>query len=467
MFMRSSLTLSSFAMIIAACSSSTGDGIDGAGANSGSVGGAGGNGSSLGGDGNNAGNGASLGGDGNNGGNGSSLGGDGNNAGAGGSGASGAGVSTGGDWGSTVGGGTSVCQPLTSTGKPQPPVILFQVDITNSMTKTPASAGGQTKWEATQAALKAVLPQLPQDWLVGMTFFNKPGPQNGGCYDGAQFPLVAPAPLSQNVTAIDSAIDGITLQPRVDTWTPTLNAWQYAFGYITGTWPNSDQYAGSHKYIVFVTDGVPTVNRDGCNSGTSTPGNTCAVACIVQSEYDYFIQTIADTGVPNGIQTFFIGVVGSEDAQGAPYDPRQMLSQLAFVGGTAPSGSTQASCAAATAGNYCHIDLTGASNFSTALQNAVQYTVGNSITKSCDFNVPTPPSNRYYVDLQHTTVTYTSSSGSQTLTAASSSACTDGDFYVDDPNTASKLTLCSTMCTQLNADADAQVTVTFECTPIG
>ncbi len=280
---------------------------------------------------------------------------------------------------------------------------------------------------------------------------------------------MAPAPLSQNLTAINTAINGITLQANVDTWTPTLNAWQYAFSYITSNWPNSDQYADSHKYIVFMTDGVPTVNRDGCNSGTSTAGNTCSVACIVQSEYDFFVQTIAGAGVPNGIQTFFMGVPGSDEAQGAPYDPRAMLSELAYAGGTAPAGSTAASCAAATAAaaNYCHIDLTTAANFGTALQNAVQYTVGNSITKSCVFNVPTPPSNQYYVDLPHTTVTYTSGTNSQTLSPASSSNCTDGDFYTDDPNVATKLTLCPTMCTQLNADADAQVTVTFECSKIG
>ena len=478
MLMRSSLTLSSLTMVIAACSSSTGEGIDGS--NSGSQGGAfyssqggafyssqggafyssqggafwnvGGNGGS--GNGSNAG-------DGNNAGTGNSAA-SGNN---GGTGASISGQSTGGDWGSSTAGdtSTSACQPLTSTGKQLPPVIMFQIDITNSMTNTTPTTGNQSKWQATQSALEAVLPQLPQDWVVGMTFFNKPAPQNGGCYDGTQFTLVAPAPLSQNLTAIDNAINGITLQASVATWTPTLNAWQYAFNYIVGNWPNSDQYASAHKYIVFMTDGVPTVDRDGCTSG-----NSCTVACVSLSEYDYFIQTIADTGVPNGIETFFIGVPGSEEAQGAPYDPRQMLSQLAYAGGTAPAGSTQASCAAATAGNYCHIDLTTSSNFSSALENAVQYTVGNSVTKSCVFNVPTPPSNQYYVDLAHTTVIYTAGDGTtQTLNAASSSDCTSGDFYTDDPTTATTLTLCPAMCAQLNADANAQVTVTFECTKIG
>ncbi len=425
MLMRSSLALSSLSMIIAACSSSTGNGLDSSsnssqgGAFYSSQGGAfwnvGGNGATQAGSGNNAGNGNNAG-DGNNAGTGNSAA-SGNN---GGTGASNSGQSTGGVWGSA--GGSSVCQPLTTTGQQEPPVIMFQIDITNSMTDTTPTTGNQSKWQATQSALEAVLPQLPQDWVVGMTFFNKPAPQNGGCYDGTQFPLVAPAPLSQNLTAIDNAINGITLQASVATWTPTLNAWQYAFTYITGNWPNSGQYASSNKYIVFMTDGVPTVNRDGCTSG-----NSCPDACVSLSEYDYFIQTIASTGVPSGIETFFIGVPGSEDAQGAPYDPRQMLSQLAYAGGTAPAGSTQASCAAATAGNYCHIDLTASSDFSSALENAVQYTVGNSVTKSCVFTVPTPPSNEYYVDLAHTTVTYTSSAGSQTLQAASSSACTDGD----------------------------------------
>jgi hypothetical protein len=447
MFLRSCVTLSSLTLIIAACSSKSDEGAGGSGADTGSN--VGGTGASMGGAG-------YVGGDG--------YGGDGSNAGAGnsdgngGTGASGADSSTGGLWG-TAGGDSSVCQPTSTTGQQLPPVIMFQVDITNSMTQTTPTTGNRTKWQATQAALEAVLPQLPQDWLVGMTFFNKPS----GCYDASLFPTVAPAPLSQNTTALNNAINGITLQASVATWTPTLNAWQHAFDYITSNWPNADQYKTAHKYIVFMTDGVPTVDRDGC-----TNGNSCSVACIALDEYNFFIQTIASTGKPNGIQTFFLGVPGSDDAQGAPYVPRAMLSQLAFAGGTAPSGSTLASCAAATAGNYCHVDLTTAPDFTAALKDAVQYTVGNSIQKSCDFTVPTPPSNKYYVDLSHTTVVYTAGDGStKTLTPAASSDCTSGDFYTDNPNSASKLTLCPALCTQLNADANATVTVTFDCIPIG
>ena len=462
MFKRTSAALSSLSLIVVACSSSSNNGVEGSGNSS--QGGTYGN---IGGTGNNAGNGNTAA-NGNNAGSGNTAA-DGNNAGSGnigngGDGGSGAGANsdTGGIWGGTAG-GSSVCQPLTSTGQQEPPVIMFQIDITNSMTNVTPTTGNQSKWQATQAALEAVLPELPQDWVVGMTFFNKPAPQNGGCYDGTQFPLVVPAALSQNLTAINAAINGITLQASVATWTPTLNAWQYAFNYITGTWPNSDQYATSHKYIVFMTDGVPTVNRDGCTSG-----NSCPDACVSQSEYDYFVQTITDTtAASNGAETFFIGVPGSDEAQGAPYDPRDMLSELAFAGGTAPAGSTAASCAAATPGNYCHIDLTTTADFSSALESAIKYTVGNSVTKSCVFNVPTPPADKYFVDLAHTEVDYISSAGTQKLQAASSSDCTDGDFYTDSPTNATTLTLCPTMCTQLNADASAQVTVTFACSIIG
>jgi hypothetical protein len=340
-----------------------------------------------------------------------------------------------------------------------PPVIEFQVDITNSMTKKTATTGSLNKWQATQQALNSVLPKLDQNWLVGITFFNKPGPQDTGCYKGEQ--RIDIAPLTTNLASITSAINGISLDPNTDTWTPTLNAWQFAFDYVTGQWPARGQYASSNKYIVFMTDGVPTVNRDGCKTGSS-----CTSRCIAQSEYDFFVSVVEGAGVPNGVKTFFIGVPGSEEAQGAPYDPRAMLSQMAIAGGTAPAGCTAASAAA---GQYCHIDLTQAADFTSALANAIEYTVGAQVKPQCDFDIPKPSDSATYIDLGYTTVDFLSSDAAQPqrLVRATDANCADGQYYFNDPNKPTQLKLCPTMCDQLGQTTSGSVQVNFECIRIG
>lgn len=336
-----------------------------------------------------------------------------------------------------------------------PPAIEFQVDITNSMTESTKTTGGMTKWEATQAALNDVLPRLPQDWLVGITFFNKPA---NTCYSGTQ--AVDIAPLSGNVQAILSAINGIKLDPRVSAWTPTMNAWMFAFGYLIDSWPTRAQYPNSKKYIVLMTDGVPTVNRDGC-----TTGNSCNSACVAQNEYDYFIQYIGDMGKAGGIETFFIGVPGSEAAQGAPYDPRTMLSKLAIAGGSAPAGCVPD----ANTGKYCHIDLTQAADMKKALADAIQYTVGDQIKPTCDFDIPKPAGADSYVNLNYTSVEYISETGAapQSLKRATGADCTDGQYYYNDATKPTQLKLCPTLCDALGATTTGSVQITFSCTQIG
>jgi hypothetical protein len=454
MRLNKNLVLSGIALIILACSSKSTDGSD-----DDSNGGVGGSHPGQGGNGaNNAGgvggsstdnsvatgNSGNLGGSGNPGNTGGSNGSQGGNAGSG---------NQAGENG--VGGSCSVKSVRAVL---TPPAIEFQVDITNSMTQTTNTTNGMTKWQATQAALANVLPKLPQDWLVGITFFNKPAPKDGGCYQGTQ--RVDIGPLAGNLQQLLDAINGINLSPNVESWTPTLNAWMFAFDYITGLWPARTQYANSHKYIVLMTDGVPTVNHDGCTTGTA-----CQVACIAQSEYDYFISYISSLGMPNGVETFFIGVPGSESAQGAPYDPRTMLSQMAIAGGSAPAGCVPD----ASTGKYCHIDLTQAADMSGALSSAIQYTVGDQIKPTCDFDIPKASDSSTYVNLSYTTVDFVpaESASPQRLQRATGADCTDGQYYYNDPNKPTQLKLCPTMCDALGATTTGSVQINFECTKIG
>jgi hypothetical protein len=349
-----------------------------------------------------------------------------------------------------TGGSGGSCVDVSASATPRPAVLEFQIDTTNSMTRTTTTTGGATKWVATQNALKAALPSLPQEWLVGISFFNKPA---NVCYTGTQ--AVDIAPLSQNLNAIISAINGITLDPNTSTWTPTFKAWQFAYDYLTTQWPARAQYARNDKYIIFLTDGIPTVERTGCTVGTSCPN-----ACVSQDEYDYAVNTIAATGVTQA-RSYFIGVPGSEEQQGAPYDPRVMLSRLAIAGGTAPAGCTEQTAAA---GNYCHIDLTGNANFATALAQAIQAIAQQVI--SCTYKVPPPPDGRI-IDPLKIAITYTTGGGqARDLRRATDSSCTDGQWYVsavDASGTPTDLALCADSCDTVSGDSGASVLVTFAC----
>lgn len=455
MRLNKNLALSGIALIIAACSSKTNDddgelgGSYGALGGTGSENGGGANDGTTGGRTNNA---DDVGGN-------AAVGGNGNPSNLGGSnGSEGGGVNAGGANQAGDGAVGGNCTVKSVRAVLTPPAIEFQVDITNSMTQTTTTTNGMTKWEATQAALANVLPKLPQDWLVGITFFNKPAPKDGGCYQGTQ--AVDIAPLAGNQSELLRAINAIALSPNVDTWTPTLNAWMFAFDYITGQWPARAQYANSHKYIVLMTDGVPTVDRDGCTSGKA-----CQVACIAQSEYDYFVSYIQSLGVPNGVKTFFIGVPGSESAQGAPYDPRTMLSQMAIAGGSAPAGCVPN----ASTGQYCHIDLTQAADMSSALSSAIEYTVGDQIKPTCDFDIPKATDASTYINLAYTTVDFLPAENAtpQRLQRASGADCSDGQYYYNDPAKPTQLKLCPTACDALGATTTGSVQINFECTKIG
>jgi hypothetical protein len=79
---------------------------------------------------------------------------------------------------------------------------------------------------------------------------------------------------------------------------------------------------------VLITDGVPTVARDGCTQ----------MIPITQAEYEAWIGSVESEGTAAGVDTFVVGVLGSEDPQGATYDPMYMLSRWAVAGHTAPAG---------------------------------------------------------------------------------------------------------------------------------
>jgi hypothetical protein len=224
---------------------------------------------------------------------------------------------------------------------------------------------------------------------------------------------------------------------------------------------------------VLITDGVPTVNRDGRTTGTGMN------SCITQTEYDYFIQAVTTETQSSGVKTFVIGVPGSDDPQGATYDPLYQLSLFAAAAQTAPAGcvptpgevsdcydaqNDRDSRCLTTRGNYCLYDMTLAPDFTAALVATLNAIATQVI--SCTYAVPAPPPGQV-INPNYVRVTYNPSSGTaRDLRRATDTSCTDGQWYFsafDANGEPAQIDLCPDTCATAKADAGASILVTFTC----
>ncbi len=334
------------------------------------------------------------------------------------------------------------CQGWSQEAEKGPAVLEFQVDVTGSMGEQAASTGGRSKWAVMQTALPQALSSLPNTWAVGLSFFNRPS----GCYRGRQAVPIAPL-TQQQLTALDNAIQG----RNADGYTPTEAAYMFALGQLQA-------YSGNNKYMVLVTDGVPTVDSDGCTLG-SGPQNT-----ITAAEYDHLINTVQTQTTATGVKTFVVGVPGSEDPQGADYDPMYQLSRVAQAGGTQQANCTPASGTSDgnrvnPRGTYCHYDMTQTTDFASGLINTIG-TIATGIV-SCDYQVPAAPAGQI-IDPSRVNMVYDDGAGNSYLVLPNTSAnCDRGWQYTDSTNSA--IHVCQITCDLIQANSQASITLTFGC----
>jgi hypothetical protein len=353
--------------------------------------------------------------------------------------------------------------------EPIPPILQFQIDITGSMDDEAYpddAANNASKWEEMQRVLPQVFASLPDDWAVGVSYFNRPR----GCYQGVQAVEIAPMSDAQ-LGAINDSID------RQDTggYTPTLAAWRFALEQVA-SWSAPEplpDYAESPRYVVLLTDGIPTVLRDGCT--IQDP--------IEQAEYEYLVDAVATEG-PAEVKTFVVGVLGSEDPQDAPYDPLYMLSQVAVAGGTPQpedcvpvSGTVSEPTGAGRRGEtnkltrrgtYCHFDMTTDEDFAAGLlaaMDSIVQQVETIVPISCTYDVPEPPRG-VDINLDEVTLNYYPGGGTAVspIERAPEVPCTSGWFFTNDYQ---QIELCSETCAAVTSDLDAIVEVYFGCLSIG
>jgi hypothetical protein len=336
------------------------------------------------------------------------------------------------------------CEGWTAEPEGGPAVVEFVVDTTESMAQTAPSTGGRTKWAVMQDALPQALAGLPESWAIGMIFYCRN--ETGNCYQGREAVPIALHDAAQQAALADAIEARDTCQ-----YTPSQAAWNFGLNTILNT-------TGS-RYVVLVTDGVPTVNSDGCTLGSGDPS-------ISQAEYDQFVATVAAQTAGTGVKTFVVGVPGSEDPQGADYDPMYELSLLAAAGGTAlagctPSSGTSNGDSVDPRGTYCHYDMTQTTDFASGLLGTISAIAGGIV--SCDYTVPPAPPGQV-IDPNKVNMIYNDNAGNGTsylILPNGDANCDRGWQYTDATKTA--IHICQITCEEVQANPAARISLMFGC----
>lgn len=334
---------------------------------------------------------------------------------------------TGGSSGTGAGGGSGGsdfdggCTGTSASADVVPPIIMLVIDTSGSMND--GVGGGQTKWTATRGAMIGAVQAMPDTNYLGVLFYPDTPGAFGPCIEtNPDFPV---GPLTPN---------------RRQTFEQTMNGQN-----CTGGTPTHDAFvAGAdtlaginqpNRYVVLITDGIPTYARN-CNGDGQTQ--------ISPQQADAMVNDVAARSAA-GIHTYIIGSPGSEAA-------RNTLSRMASAGGTAAPGCSD------NGPTYCHFDMTTSSNFTQALNDALAAISG--ATLSCTFTIPAPP-NGQTLDPTKVNVTYTPSGGSgQTIGQDQTGTCASGWTYSPDGK---QIILCGSTCDQVKADPTGKVDIVFGC----
>ncbi len=322
------------------------------------------------------------------------------------------------------------CSDSFAPAAARPPLIQFVVDTSGSMAWVPGTdrnpqSGERSKWQITQQALAAAISAMPDDVAVGLTYYPNTL-QNGQCFRPEVAAPLAPLGAEQRARILDV---NTAMQPFGGT--PTHGA--YAFGV--------EQLKASAlegpRFILLITDGVPTLTRE-CTGNGRTKVDATPLIADVEADFQN-----------DQIRTFVIGSPGSEDA-------RAELSEMALVGGTAAPDCTGGG------DRFCHFDMTTEPDFSAAL-NATLAQITRS-TLACTYAVPTPPGG---LRIDYDDVSVLLESGGSNLREFSRSAsadCAAGWQYSADRKS---IQLCSATCDELQGllqdDPAVEVRVRFGC----
>jgi hypothetical protein len=330
------------------------------------------------------------------------------------------------------------CATSTDQTTALPAVLQLVVDTSGSMDWPPGWAPkspdeskppGATKWEITRDALRHAIASLPPDVALGANFY--PNVQQAGetCLlnqVAAPIDLLA-GPDSQARSDWEAALDDVEPVGA----TPTHGAYRFGLTQLTET------VLPGNRFVLLITDGTPTCTLD-C---------TCTEDNLPVDSQPLLDEATAALG--QGIRTFVIGSPGSEDT-------RDVLSQLARVGGTAKPGCSDAGPA------YCHFDMTAEPDLAGGLARALDEIALD--LRSCEYPIPPPPAGET-LDPDRVNVLYTPSGGAtQTIPRdPSPTECDEGWQYTADGQ---NIVLCGDACATVRAEPASNIEVLFGCQTI-
>lgn len=324
------------------------------------------------------------------------------------------------------------CATSSATADAIPAVVQMVVDTSGSMEWAPGTEetppwGEPSKWEITADALKEAVAELPGSVAVGLSFY----PDTYSDLPCIRNRIALPIRLlgddgSSQRRDFEEAIDDASPQGG----TPTHAA------FVFGTETVAASALEGRKFVLLITDGVPTYTLecggDGLSAVDSSP--------LIQAAGEAF-------GGAEAISTFVIGSPGSEAARGD-------LSKVAMAGGTATPGCSD------TGPDYCHLDMTTAGDFASALAAGLQEIAGRIGT--CEYAVPDAPGGKT-INPQQVNVLYTKGDGAMASIPQDATGKCESGWVYDDPAAPSKITLCGSDCDLVKQDQGAKIDVIFGC----
>lgn len=328
------------------------------------------------------------------------------------------------------------CAKSVDTATALPAILQMVVDTSGSMNWPPgwkpaspndSKPPGATKWEITRDALLSAVEALPESVALGVNFYPNVQQEGTTCLlEEVALPIaLLGAADSEARASWDETVAGVEPVGA----TPTHGAYRFGLTQLVAT-----DMQGT-KFVLLITDGTPT----------------CTIDCVC-TEDDLPVDSAplleeAGAALADGIRTFVIGSPGSEAT-------REVLSELALVGGTAKAGCAQSGP------QYCHFDMTSERDLAGALAEALEEIATQ--LRSCEFPLPPPPAGET-LDPNRVNVLYTPPGASTPSTIArdpSTSDCQEGWQYSSD---GSSIVLCGRACEQVRTDGSGAVELLFGC----
>jgi hypothetical protein len=330
------------------------------------------------------------------------------------------------------------CAGWAAEGESIPSVLQLVVDVSSSMSQNAPGGNGASKWAVTrEALLEAIVgvngPGLPGSVALGLLFY--PNVDGVDATEGEKpleycvntDALVPAAPLGGPDDAHRDAIRQGIENVQLETSTPTHDAFEHAlnFGLLPADLPGK-------KFMLLITDGQPTLAH-----GCQNPSNN------FQAVNPDPIVNLIDAAWQLDIRTFLLGSPGSEDN-------RPWMSEAAILGGTAWQGCELSGP------EYCHMDMTEATNFSEALRQGLGTVIGALST--CSYSFPDPPMGRT-IDAAEINVLVTSEDQNTLIVRDDIGDCSEGWQLTSD----NEILLCPTTCADVQIDPNITLDITFGC----